>query len=278
MILLGGSIMGFGLAFFLVPTQITAGGVSGIATVLHYLFNLPVGFMVLVINIPIFILGFVNFNAKFLLSSVFGTMALSLSTQIFELDFFNALLPISNDMLLCSVFGGVIYGLGLGLTMRYGGTTGGTDILSLVFKKWFPSMSIGQLFIAIDGVIIIFAGIAFKSLETILYSIVMLFVSSHVLDTILDGVDFAKIIYIISEKNTDISKGIANELKRGSTVLSGYSFYSRKSRGVLMCVMRKHQVPRLKNLVTSIDPNAFVVVSDAKEVIGRGFKISNAEK
>ena len=272
LILLGGAIMGFGLEFFLVPAKIAAGGVSGIATVLYHLFNLPVGIMVFVINIPIFILGLMEFNWRFLLTSIIGTAALSFSAQIFEADFFQSFLPLSQDIFLCSVLGGAIYGAGLGLVILAGGTTGGTDIVSLVLKKKFPNLSVGQLIIAIDGFIISVAGIAFKSIETLLYSAVLLFVSSYVLDTILAGVDFAKIAYIISEKNDEISKAISEKIRRGSTSLNAHSYYSGKSRDVLMCVMRKYQVPPLKELVTEIDPSAFVIVTDAKEVIGEGFR------
>lgn len=271
-IIVGGFIMGFALIFFLVPSEIAAGGVSGVATVLYHLFNLPVGAMVLVLNIPIFILGFVNFDARFLAASIIGTLSLSISTQFFESKLFQAFLPVSNDMFLCSVLGGVLYGFGLGLALRAGGTTGGTDILSLVLKKWFPRFSVGQFIIVIDGIIITAAGLAFGRLDTILYSAVMLFVSSYLADMMIAGVDFAKMVYVISEKDRDISRKIAEELNRGSTALSGFSMYSGKTRNVLMCVMRKYQLPKLKEIVLETDEDAFVIVSDVKEVIGFGFK------
>ncbi len=270
--------MGFSLSFFIVPAQISAGGVSGIATVLYHLFNLPVGVMVFVLNIPIFILGFVTFDGKFLLTSILGTLALSVSAQFFEADFFQRFVPVSDDLLLCSVFGGGCYGLGLGLAVRSGGTTGGTDILSLVMKKWFPSFSVGQFVIAIDGVIIAASGLVYRRLDISLYSVVMLFVCSYVLDAILDGVDFAKIVYIISDSNPVIAAAIGREIRRGSTILSGYSVHTKKDRNMLMCVMKKHQVPKLKEIVTRIDGEAFVVVTDAKEVIGLGFKLSDKIK
>lgn len=274
-IIFGGIIMGFALIFFLVPSDIAAGGISGVSTVLHYLFGLPVGIMVLVLNIPVFILGFISFDSKFLITSIIGTFALSLSTQFFELPMFTRLLPISEDMFLCSILGGVIYGFGLGFAIRAGGTTGGTDILSLVLKKWFPKFSVGQFIIIIDGVIITAAGLAFGRLDTVLYSAVMLFVSSYLADTMIDGVDFAKMVFIISERQAEISAEIASELRRGSTALSGFSMYSGKTRNVLMCVMRKYQLPRLKEIVRRTDDNAFVIVSDVKEVIGFGFKTKN---
>lgn len=271
-IVLGGSLMGFSLAFFLVPSQISAGGVSGAATVLYYLFGLPVGVMVFVLNIPIFILALVTFDKKFLMTSLLGTLSLSVSTQIFELLAPELFLEITDDMLLCAVFGGALYGTGLGFAITAGGTTGGTDILSLVLKKKFPNMSVGQLIIAIDGLIIIVSAVCFRRIDTLLYSVVMLYVSSYVLDATLAGVDFAKTVYIISEKLPQIAEAAAEKLKRGSTVLIGYSNYSGKDRNVLMCVMRKYQVPKLRKLVEEIDADAFVIVMDAKEVIGQGFK------
>lgn len=274
-IILGGILMGFSLSFLLVPSQIIAGGASGISTILNHLFNLPVGFMVLIINIPVFILGFIAFDAKFLLTSLLGTMALSFSAEFFELGMFDFAKLVSDDMLIASVFGGLLYGLGLGLAIRGGGTTGGTDILALVFKKWFPSMSIGQFMTIIDGLIILTAGIAFRRVDTMLYSIIMLYVCSKIVDTIVEGVDFAKMVYVISDMNKEIADEIAKHIERGSTALSGFSMYSGKNRNVLMCVMRKNQFPKLKKIVANIDDRAFVIVTDAREVIGEGFGIRN---
>lgn len=274
-ILLGGLLMGFSLSFLLVPSHIIAGGASGISTILNYLFNLPVGYMVLVINIPVFILGFIAFNAKFLFTSLLGTLALSLSAEFFELGIFDFARQFPDDMLISAVFGGLLYGVGLGLAIRGGGTTGGTDILALVFKKWFPAMSVGQFMTIIDGVIIAAAGIAFKRLDTMLYSIIMLYVCSKVVDTIVEGVDYAKMVYVISDMNKEIAQEVAKHIERGSTALSGFSMYSGKNRDVLMCVMRKGQFPKLKKIVASIDEKAFVIVTDAREVIGEGFRIRN---
>lgn len=270
-IIIGGFIMGFSLVFFLVPSNIAAGGVSGISTVLYRLFSMPIGTTILLLNIPIFVLGFINFNSRFLVTSIIGTLALSVSSRLFESGFIMAYLPSPNDVFLCSVLGGGVYGFGLGLTLSSGGTTGGTDILSLVLKKRFPSFSVGQFIIIIDGIIITVAAIAFKTLDTALYSSVMLFVSSAIADIMLGGINFAKTVYIISENETHIAKEIAKKLGRGSTALLGFSLYSNKTRNVLMCVVKKRQLPFLKEIVLDVDKDAFMIVSDAKEVLGNGF-------
>ena len=267
MIIVGAGIMGVSLDLFLVPAQVAAGGVSGLATVIHYVTGLSMGWLILLINLPIFVLGSINFSHKFILYSLLGTAALSVSSQAFA-----AFPPLTEDLILSSVFGGGFLGLGLGLALRAGGTTGGTDILSLVFRKFFPSFSVGQFFLIIDGAVILLAGLVFGRWETILYSSVALYISSRVVDTMLEGVDFAKMVYIISDHPEDITAAIYRQVERGITALSGVSMYTGRQKQVLLCVIRTLELPRLKRVVQQVDRNAFVIVSDAREVLGKGFK------
>ena len=179
-------------------------------------------------------------------------------------------MPVS-DTLLVSVAGGAILGFGIAVVLRTGGTTGGTDIIVLLLRKFLPTLSVGQLFLTIDGVIIVIAGAVFKSPETILYSAAALFVSSRVTDAVLEGVNFAKLIYIVSEKPKEITEQIYSGIDRGVTGLNSVSMYTGKNGVTLLCVIRRYQLPKLKKLIYETDPSAFVIVSDAREVTGNGF-------
>ncbi len=264
---IGAVSMGAFLEFFLVPLHIVAGGVGGVATLVNHLTGLGVGVLILLINIPIFLLGAFNFNKKFLGYSLLGTITLSLSTQ-----FFSRFPPLTGDPLLASVFGGAGIGISLGLVISVNGTTGGTDILALVMKKWFPRFSVGQFFLLIDGIVILAAGIVFGEWESALYSALTLFACSKVLDAVLAGVDYGQMVYVMSEHAELISKKIYQEMKRGVTGLNSLSMYHGKSKIVLLCVIRKVELPKLKKLVHNLDSEAFMIVSDAREVLGKGFK------
>ena len=273
-ITVGAALMGAALSIFLVPFKIAPGGMGGLATVIHYLTGVRVGILILLVNVPIFVLGLMNFEAKFLLRSLYGTLVLSVATEIMSV--FS--LPITDPLLGC-VFGGTVMGFGISVVMRSGGTTGGSDILVLVCRKMFPRFSVGQLFMLIDGIIIAIAGLTFKSWETALYSAVALYISAYVTDVSIEGMKLGRIVYIISPKNKAITERIYAELERGVTGLSSVSMYTGKSDKVLMCVIRKHELPKLKRIVTAVDPDAFVVISDAKEVMGNGFEVrSGLEK
>ncbi|MEG2381052.1 MAG: YitT family protein [Oscillospiraceae bacterium] len=266
-IIIGAIIMGFALDLFLVPAQITAGGVGGVATILNHLFQMPISLLIIIINIPLFVVGALNFKMDFLYASILGTGVMSISAEVFTF-----LSPLTNDIILSSVFGGASYGFGLGMVLLAGGTTGGTDILAVIFKKHFPHISVGQFFLIIDGLVIISAGIAFKRWDTILYSTVTLLVCSRIVDMILEGVGFAKMVYIISEKNNEIAGEIYKKTFRGVTGLSGVSMYNGNDKRVLMCVIRKYELVQLKKIIKDIDKDAFVIITEAKEVLGLGFK------
>ncbi len=264
----GAIIMGAALQLFLIPLHITAGGVSGIAMVLNHLSGIGVGFLILLINLPLFILGLVHFSKRFLFYSLIGMLALSLSTQAFS-----GIPAMTEDPLLAALIGGASMGLGLGMVLSVNGTTGGTDIMVLLLKKRFPAFSVGQFFLLVDGLVISLAGFVFQQWEVILYSGITLFVTSKVIDAILTGVDYAQMVYIISEHAAEISQGIYKDMRRGVTGLESVSFYTGKSRQVLFCVIRKVELPKLKQVVHEIDGDAFVIVSDAREVLGKGFKV-----
>ena len=264
----GAVLMGVALSVFMVPFKIAPGGVSGLATVLHYLTGLRVSVLIPLINIPIFIIGIIRLERDSIVKSVFGTVVLSIATETAAI-----LPPPTSDPLISAVFGGAVMGIGISAVLSRGGTTGGTDILVLVIRRSFSEVSVGRLYLLIDGAVIAMAGLAFSSGEVIFYSAVSLVVSTYMTDAALEGLNLARLVYIISDSNREICDRIYAELKRGVTGLNSVSMYSGRSGRILMCVIRKGQLSKLKKIIQDIDKDAFVIICDAKEVMGSGFKI-----
>ena len=264
----GAVLMGVALSVFMVPFKIAPGGASGLATVLHYLTGLRVSVLIPLINIPIFIIGIIRLERDFLVKSVFGTVVLSIATETAAI-----LPPPTSDALISAVVGGAVMGIGISAVLSRGGTTGGTDILVLVIRRSFSEVSVGRLYLLIDGAVIAMAGLAFSSGEGIFYSAVSLVVSTYMTDAALEGLNLARLVYIISDSNREICDRIYAELKRGVTGLNSVSMYSGRSGRILMCVIRKGQLSKLKKIIQDIDKDAFVIICDAKEVMGSGFEM-----
>lgn len=274
-ILFGSFITAMALNIFLVPYKIAPGGVSGIATVLFYISDgrLSVGLTMLALNIPLFVAGIKLVGGRFGIRTLFSTVALSIiidSTaglgQYIQLTFLS-----TQDILLVSIYGGFFMGLGLGIVFRTDATTGGTDLAARILHRFFPNVTMGKLLLFIDSSVIVFAIIAFNNLQLGLYAILTLYISSHVIDAILEGVNYAKAVFVISDKSDLISGRILKELDRGVTGLEGMGMYTRKQKQVLFCVVTRQQIPVLKTLALEVDPNAFVIMADVREVVGEGF-------
>jgi len=254
----GSLLVALSLNLFLVPNKIAAGGFSGIATVVYYVsrFKLPV------------IWGVKTIGVDFGVKSVYGTIALSVLTDL------TAFLPcITYDKLLASVFGGALMGLGLAIVLLYGATTGGTEMLARIIHKFISFISVGQILLGLDVAVIAMASIVFKNYELGLWAVLTLFACSKVMDAILEGVNFAKALIIISDKSDIIAEKILKELDRGVTGLHGIGMWTKKEKNVLLCVVKRHEVSRVKNLVKSIDQRAFVILTDVREVLGEGFSV-----
>ena len=282
-IIVGSIITAAAINIFLVPYKIAPGGVTGIATVIYYLSSgrFPVGTTMLVLNIPLFIFGIRFIGGRFAIRTLFSTVFLSAIidlakpfTDYFTSHYLTNFDSISSnpDYLLYSIFGGFFMGAGLGLVFRSGATTGGTDLAARIVKHFAPQLTMGQLLLIIDSSVILFAAISFNSFLLALYAILSLYISSKVIDAILEGINFAKAVYIISDKSDEISKLILVELDRGVTALKGTGMYTGGDKQVLYCVLQRGQLPLLKLLVKKTDPTAFVILSDVREVLGEGFK------
>ncbi|BEP28272.1 YitT family protein [Helicovermis profundi] len=269
-LMIGTFILAVGLYLFLIPNVIAPGGVTGLAIVIKKIIGIDVWISNLVINIPLFILGVIILGKKAGIKTAFGTLSLSVFLILIEKFFGNT--SATHDLLLASIFGGISTGFGIGLVFRSGGTTGGTDLAGSILHKFFPNLSIAKLMMVIDLCIVVTAGIVNKSVETSLYSMISLYVIVKVADFIVEGLDYSKSFYIVTDYPEDISKAIIDKLGRGVTSFYAQGMYTGKDKRVLMCVVNRTQVSKLKDIVHEIDIKAFMMVSTTHEVLGEGFR------
>ncbi len=263
----GVAITALALDWFLIPNMIAAGGASGLATVIHHLTKLPVGLLMVLINIPLFLASVRTFGRHFGAKTVFGTALLSILIDLVAIVLPE---PLTQDPLLASLYGGVLTGVGIGLTFRFNGTTGGTDIAARLLKK-YTSLSVGRALLFIDMAIIILAGLVFRQPDLSLYALITVFVTSKAIDLILEGEDYARAAFIITKDPADIVQNIFAVLGRGVTTIEGRGAYTGTDRQVLLCVVSRAEQSRLREIVEATDPKAFVIITSASEVLGEGF-------
>ena len=266
-IIIGTALVAISTSLFLLPNQLSSGGFSGIATIVYYLLKIPLGTTVLVLNIPLFIMSLIKNGKSFFLNAITGTIGLSFFLNIFE-----KLKPITTDRFLACIYGGIIAGIGTAIVLKANASTGGTDLLSQIIKAYKPNVRISNLLVILDTLIVAANVLFFKELEIGLYSAIAIYIMGKMLDIFFEGIDFAKIVYIISPKNEEIAKKIGDEIKRGSTSLYGKGMYKKQDMEVLFCVASRNEVREIRNIVRDIDSNAFFVITNAREVFGEGFK------
>lgn len=266
-IITGTALIAIATSLFLLPNQLSAGGFSGIATITYYLFGLPLGVTVLMLNIPLFILSIIRNGKKFFINALMGTIFLS-----FFLDYFDKFKPLTTDRFLGCIYGGIIAGIGTAIVLRTNASTGGTDLLTQIIKSFRSNIRISNLLVTLDTIIVGLNVIFFKELEIGLYSAITIYIMGKMLDIFFEGIDFAKIVYIISPEYKKISEEISEEIRRGSTALFGKGMYKEEEKNILMCVASRSEVREIRKIVNEIDKNAFVVISNAREVFGEGFK------
>lgn len=264
-VIAGAAVVAIGFNAFLFPNQVASGGVSGISTILHGLFGWNAGLVQYAFNIPLFIAGALILGKNFGVKSLVGTLSLPffvLLTEDWEAWTYNPLLG--------AIFGGIVVGLGIGLVFKGKASTGGTDLLAQIITK-FTGLTLGTSVLLIDGVIAISAAIVFD-IEKGLYALIALFVTTKTIDIIQLGFSQSKMVYIITEKQDEIRDCIFQEIDRGVTRIPAFGGYTGNERPVLMVVVYQTEFTKLKQIVKTIDPSAFVIVSDAYEVLGEGFK------
>lgn len=252
------------------PNHISFGGITGVAQIINNYFpQLTIGLLVILLNLPLFLLGWRLLGGHLLVSSLFA-MAVS-SVFIDLLNYFFSPVP-PMEPILAALCGGALVGASLGLILAQGATTGGTDLIARLLKLKIAWLPMGKLLMAIDLVVIVSVALVFRSVESALYGLVGLFVSSIVIDKVLYGMDTAKVAYIISESPEQIIQAIVHDMDRGVTILKGQGGYSGADKNILMCAFKQRQIVTLKQTVKEIDPAAFLIVCDAHEVLGDGFR------
>ena len=265
-IIIGSLIGAIAYPLFLVPNHIAPGGLTGIATVLNYLFHWPVGIVSLLLNVPLFIIGYRAMGRVFAFRSLFATVLFSVLIDLIPMP------AMTTDPLLGAVFGGVLLGVGLGFILRGGATTGGTDMAARMVHNRFQHISVGALLFMIDCIVVLMAGVTIEA-EYALYAFISIYVSSKVIDMVMMGLTRDKACYVISTQHEQIKQELMTQLERGVTVLHAEGGWSGQSRPILLCVLSAQEVGRLKAIVRTADESAFVFISDAHEVLGEGFRM-----
>ncbi len=270
LILVGSFILASGFVLFITPYKIVPGGVYGIAIILHYIMGTPVGLTALSMDIPLTLLGIRLLGPRFGYKTVVGFLLTAFFVDGITYLYGNEPL-VADEPLLSSIFGGVFLGLGLGLIFKAKATSGGTDIIAMIISK-YTKLPIGQLLIYVDSVIVLFGLIIFQDWKIPLYSLIVIFITGKVIDTILQGVSYDKTLFIISEKHDLIRDKIINDLNRGGTFIKGNGMYNGAEKTVIFTVVNRREVAMLQEFIHDVDPMAFVTVINANEILGEGFK------
>ena len=260
---LGGFLVSIGISVFNAPNDIASGGFTGIATILNSLFNIPIGTTVLILNIPVFIIGANRYGLKFIYKSIIATMIMTVLIDIvaYIIPFYKG------EKILCSVFGGLLTGVGLGIIFLRGATTGGVDIIAKIIREKFFCFSMGSIIMFLDAVVIVASAIVYRNIENALFAVVSIFVQTKAIDTILYGGDKGRLILVKSEHCEEIIEKSKVMLGRLPTFLDNVS----EKRNVLLCATHRYDAARFHNIVKSIDESAFIVTMEAGEIFGEGF-------
>ena len=270
LIIVGSFILASGFVLFITPYKIVPGGVYGVSIVLHYVLGTPVGLMALAFDIPLTIIGIKILGPRFGMKTVVGFVL----TAFFNdgLTYIYGYEPlVHGDALLSSIFGGLFLGVGLGLIFKSKATSGGSDIIAMIISK-YTRMPVGQLMIMVDSTIVLLALIVFKDWKIPLYSLIVIFITGKVVDTILEGLNYDKVLFIISDKSDEIGDKIIHDLNRGGTLFNGKGMYNKREKQVIFTVVNRREVTILHEYIRRVDPHAFVTVLNSNEILGEGFK------
>lgn len=263
----GTALMALSINLFLLPNQLSTGGFSGIGTLLYYLLKIPAGTTVLVLNIPLFFLAYFRSGRKFVLNTILGTFFLSLFINLFE----NIPLATSSRFLGC-IYGGILSGIGSTIVLNANSSTGGSDLLAQIIKTYKPNFKTGNIIVAIDAVIVLANTIFLGEIEIGLYSAIAIYILGKVLDVFFEGIDFAKMMIIISPKYKEISDTINAKVKRGTTAIYGKGMYKQDEKNLILCVASRREVGEIRKIINTIDKGSFLIITNAREVYGKGFK------
>lgn len=270
---IGGFSYAAAVNIFNSPNSIAQGGATGIAILLNYIFPvIPIGTLLFLINIPLFVASFIKYGKNFILKTFTATLILSavIDLQNIVIEKYN--LIYTGDKLLAALFGGALCGLGLGIVFSRGATTGGTDILGKLIKSAVPHMSMGRLVMIMDLCVVLLAGVVYRSIESMLYAVIVFFVSGRTLDFVLYGTDRNKLMMIITEKYDEVAALLRSDFYHGVTIINIENTYDKQDKKMLMTAVHANEVAKVKKMVLSVDPRPFIIVTDSTEIRGQGFK------
>lgn len=274
-IMVGAALYSFGLVNFNMENELGEGGLTGITLILYFVFNLDPALMNIILNIPMFLIGWKVLGRRSFIYTIIGTVSVSVFIKIFQHFTFH--IDLHNDMLLVTLLAGVFLGGGLGIVFRFGGTTGGADIVARVAHKYL-GWGMGKTLFMIDGIVIALSMLTYLNARTTIYTLVFVFVCARVIDFVQEGAYAARGAFIISPHYEEISAKIAKQLDRGVTLLHGNGYYTREEKRVVYCVVSKNELFKLKSIVNSIDPEAFMTISEVHDVAGEGFTLDAQKK
>ncbi len=271
---LGAFMYSVAVVCFIRPLQFSSGGVTGIALIINYLVPvLPIGTLVFLINVPLFIASWKTFGLKFIVNTLAATAILSamMDGVTFVAQKYDWLYG-GEEKILGAIFGGILAGAGLGIVFLNGATTGGTDILARLLRLKFPHISVGKLVLMSDLAVVLATGLVYKNVESILYSLVIIFLSSQAIDYVVSGRDHSKLMMISTSEPEKVTEDIINVCGRGVSLLHAEGGYTKEEKKMLMCVVRAHEVSTVRKIIAKYDEKPFIIVTDANEVLGQGFK------
>ena len=255
------------VVLFLEPAKISPGGITGIASFLNYAFSFPTGLTVFILNIPLLVMGFLSFGGKFIIKTTLGVVLSS-----FLIDLIKSIFPaFRGDTIICAIFGGILAGVGLSLVMIRGATTGGIDVLVRIFNRKYSNISIGKFYLYFDGFIVIMSALVYRDIQSALYTMLTIFLSSRIIDTILYGNNTSRLFFIITGCPDLLERKILTELKRGVTEVNVVGGFSGGKKTLLMCVVRNNEFSNLKRMIDNEDNEAFYFITNVSDIYGKGF-------
>lgn len=267
-IFLGVLLVAFAISVFYTPNKIVSGGVSGISTILFHTLGIQPGVSFAVINIVLLALAWKFLGLGFVKDTVLGAALLSLFVQVFTY-----IPALTTDVFLASVFGSILYGIGIGLTLINGASTGGTDILSRLVQCAFPHVKIGSLLMIVDAAVILLSLIVFRTFDLALYGIVALFLASFSINLLISKLNVSKLAFVVTDKGVEISKFLVSHSPRGITIIDSVGAYTMEKKEVLMCALKENELPRFQQEILNIDKDAFIIYSESQQIVGNGFRV-----
>lgn len=265
---IGTAITSFAVSVLLTPNKIVCGGGSGLSTILYQTLSVPPGLTLAVFNALLLLAGIRILGKQFIVNTLFGAGMLSIFVQVFSY-----IPPLTDNIILASVFGGVLYGVGIGIVFAMGATTGGTDILGRLIQHKLPQFPVGKLLLIVDGLIILLALISFKNVELVLFGIISLFISTYTIDWLIRRLNISKMAFVITEQGEEISELLISTSTRGVTVINAIGAYSSQEKSILFCALKEWEITDFQRKILEQDENAFIVYSEAQQIKGKGFHI-----